>query len=266
MCVEILIDGKVISSVGELRKKLGREPVFSSDCISDRPFRDEECLCSVDISGTAKMLGVRPEFDGVLWEFHVEDRPPMLTVKRLEWVESAGILPGQMVWRCVNRQNVWIVKHADTKFIWCDAVSLEFAQTSPVRGQFDSLEDAKTAVQMDHESRAFAALDDPWAEEMERLAMLRASIRDTPAEPARGADETLYDRGYVWGWRHGQKEMAGKRDAARGALMMLAAHLEALLAVTRVRRQDGGDDEMIAEQEKALAHARAVILSDAGDA
>lgn len=34
----------------------------------------------------------------------------------------------------------------------------------------------------------------------------REEFRNTPAEPERGGDETPYDRGYVWGYRHGLRD------------------------------------------------------------
>ena len=36
----------------------------------------------------------------------------------------------------------------------------------------------------------------------------REAHRCVQAEPARGADETAYDRGYVWGYRHGLRAAA----------------------------------------------------------
>lgn len=56
MCVTIVHRGRLLSSIGELRKALyPLAPVMSGDYRP--PFRDDLCLCPVDAAATARLVG-----------------------------------------------------------------------------------------------------------------------------------------------------------------------------------------------------------------
>lgn len=71
MCVEIWMDGCRIQSIGQMRAKLGRDPVWADgfDPINPSVIGDEFCLCPIDVEATASLMGCICEFDGVDYLF-----------------------------------------------------------------------------------------------------------------------------------------------------------------------------------------------------
>lgn len=83
-------------------------------------------------------------------------------VRHLEWQEGEGQLDGQKVWSSGDPWVFWIVKNPGSKFIWCENFNIEgWCPASPVRGSFDSLDEAKAAAQTDFDQRVLAALVRP---------------------------------------------------------------------------------------------------------
>jgi len=84
---------------------------------------------------------------------------PTPGVKPLEWKAGKGQIDGQFVWSSGDPWVFWIVKNPGEKYIWCENFNIEgFCPASPVRGSFDTLEDAKGAAQDDYTKRILAAL------------------------------------------------------------------------------------------------------------
>lgn len=63
MCVEILFDGQVLHSLGEVRAALGQEPVYHPDAGCDASTAGEMCLCCVDLPATAALVNRVPDWD-----------------------------------------------------------------------------------------------------------------------------------------------------------------------------------------------------------
>lgn len=58
MCTEVWIDGEMITSLGEMRKALGRDPVHDDPAsYPESAFEDDCCLCSVKHHETAALIG-----------------------------------------------------------------------------------------------------------------------------------------------------------------------------------------------------------------
>lgn len=61
MCVEVIIDDDFIMSIGQLRDKIGQEPVYAEGMaylIDSNPHpNDDECLCPIDLDATAALIG-----------------------------------------------------------------------------------------------------------------------------------------------------------------------------------------------------------------
>lgn len=68
MCVEIWMDGCRIESIGQMRAKLGHDPVWS-DGVDPIVIDDESCLCPIDVDATAALMGCISEFDGMDYVF-----------------------------------------------------------------------------------------------------------------------------------------------------------------------------------------------------
>lgn len=82
-------------------------------------------------------------------------------VRPMEWDESEGQLTGQRVWSSGDPWVFWIVKNPGEQYIWCENFNIEgWCPASPVRGSFDTLQDAKGAAQADYTNRILAALAD----------------------------------------------------------------------------------------------------------
>lgn len=82
-------------------------------------------------------------------------------VRPMEWDESEGQLTGQRVWSSGDPWVFWIVKNPGEQYIWCENFNIEgWCPASPVRGSFDTLQDAKGAAQADYAKRILAALAD----------------------------------------------------------------------------------------------------------
>jgi hypothetical protein len=80
-------------------------------------------------------------------------------IKPLEWEHSTGHLPHQEVWSSGDPWIFWIVKNGDAPYVWCENLGFaDMVPASPVRGSFDTLDEAKAAAQADYESRIRAAL------------------------------------------------------------------------------------------------------------
>ena len=96
-------------------------------------------------------------------ELEASERPTMMQVKKLEWEESSGNFDGQTFWSPKNDiWPCWIVKSpGDQAFVWCENLGADFLPASPVKGAFDTLEDAKIAAQADYEYRILSALIEP---------------------------------------------------------------------------------------------------------
>ena len=83
-------------------------------------------------------------------------------VRPLEWREGDGQLAGQKVWSSGDPWVFWIVKNPGAKFIWCENFNIEgWCPASPVRGSFETLDEAKAAAQADFDQRILAALVRP---------------------------------------------------------------------------------------------------------
>ena len=66
MCTEVLIDGKLISTLGEMREALGREPVYVNEADWYGPQTDGKfCLCGIKKGETAALLGRVAVQDGM---------------------------------------------------------------------------------------------------------------------------------------------------------------------------------------------------------
>ncbi len=76
MCVEIWMDGYRIESIGQIRAKLGREPVWIDGIDPTNPsgISNESCLCPIDVAATAALMGCVCDFDGVDYVF--SPQPP----------------------------------------------------------------------------------------------------------------------------------------------------------------------------------------------
>ena len=62
MCIEVRIpDGRVISSIGDLRKSVPAEPVLYKQYKEIPP--DDCCLCAIDLDKTVEPLGWRVDVD-----------------------------------------------------------------------------------------------------------------------------------------------------------------------------------------------------------
>lgn len=64
MCVEILIDGKRLETMGALRAFLGEEPSILAT-YSGKGGPDHCCLCPVDVEALAARLGREVEAEGM---------------------------------------------------------------------------------------------------------------------------------------------------------------------------------------------------------
>jgi len=79
MCVTILCDCKEIQTLGELRRRLGREPVYSDpDTYQNATTPGEYCLCGVDLEATAALIGKEYDFDGVFAYYRPKNDPGSL--------------------------------------------------------------------------------------------------------------------------------------------------------------------------------------------
>lgn len=64
MCTEIILDGDFITSLGELRARLGREPVYTDpDEYYNASTPGEYCLCGVNHEATAALIGRTIEWE-----------------------------------------------------------------------------------------------------------------------------------------------------------------------------------------------------------
>lgn len=61
MCREIVIDGILIETIGQLTAAIGRAPVFCDD--SPPGQTDSHCLCHVDSNATAAAVGRSVSWD-----------------------------------------------------------------------------------------------------------------------------------------------------------------------------------------------------------
>ena len=102
-----------------------------------------------------------------------------LTVRPLEWEEGKGELDGQLVWSAGEPWLFWIVKNTDSpKYVWCENFNIEgFFPCSPVRGSFDTLDEAKAAAQEDYTKRILGALVSPCFDNTEVQAAAAEAIR-----------------------------------------------------------------------------------------
>lgn len=64
MCTEVWIDGEMIETLGGLRAKLGREPVYLDPENWYGPSSpDDCCLCGVAMAATAKDMGRKLDYN-----------------------------------------------------------------------------------------------------------------------------------------------------------------------------------------------------------
>ncbi|WP_439399035.1 hypothetical protein ACRQ5Q_16850 [Bradyrhizobium sp. PMVTL-01] len=125
-----------------------------------------------------------------------QPRPSAATVqvRPLEWAEGKGELKGQLVWSSGDPWVFWIVKNLNEKYIWCENFNIEgFCPCSPVRGSFDTLDEAKAAAQADYDERIRAAviLNEPQPTPVIKLAN---KWRTQARQHDEAADE-CFDRG-----------------------------------------------------------------------
>ncbi|MCP1937373.1 hypothetical protein J2R95_003168 [Bradyrhizobium japonicum] len=90
---------------------------------------------------------------------HPQCSAATVQVRPLEWDEGKGELAGQLVWSSGDPWVFWIVKNPNEKYIWCENFNIEgFCPCSPVRGSYDTLDEAKAAAQADYDERIRAAV------------------------------------------------------------------------------------------------------------
>jgi len=93
MCVTILCDGKEIQTLGELRRKLHREPVYLDPVnYHNDQTPDEYCLCGVDLEATAALIGTEYDFDG-MFAYYL----PEQVTRQMRIVERRGGYYGVML-------------------------------------------------------------------------------------------------------------------------------------------------------------------------
>jgi len=83
MCIEYCINGKIISTQGELAKEITQEKIaMIKDYLSDgeeNVFNPEHCLCGVDAWQTAKNIGL-PVMQTAMY-YHFGDNEISIAIK-----------------------------------------------------------------------------------------------------------------------------------------------------------------------------------------
>lgn len=83
--------------------------------------------------------------------------PQKITVKPLAWNETLSFR-GMRVWTPVSAIfQDWIVE-SEGEYLWCLYVSIDHWPASPVLKSFDSVDEAKAALQNKYEQEIYAAI------------------------------------------------------------------------------------------------------------
>ncbi|NDV50393.1 hypothetical protein [Salipiger sp. PrR003] len=127
------------------------------------------------LQGDLDLANLTDSFGGESAEDYVRNEVP---IAPLEWEEAPGFLEGQRVWSFDSDQTHWVVKNRDEdKYVWCQNFTPDWFPASPVRGVFDTLEEAIEAAETDWQADIRSALaDDAAIQGPKRIAELERSV------------------------------------------------------------------------------------------
>lgn len=63
MCIEVIVDGKLVSSIGEMKEVIGCDPPIADEMPEGFHLTDDFCLCSIDLEACAHSIGAKIHWD-----------------------------------------------------------------------------------------------------------------------------------------------------------------------------------------------------------
>lgn len=63
MCIEVIVDGKLVSSIGEMKEVIGCDPPIADEMPEGFIVKDDLCLCCVDLEACANHIGATLDWD-----------------------------------------------------------------------------------------------------------------------------------------------------------------------------------------------------------